>query len=699
MRKFKQSLCSASIALALTTSVSAIADDATLAEHFSSEQQVAAISGENEAYIMIGEQTASEGNDASIDIQGKYVYSDITIDGNDNVATTEQTKVIPMLANMMGRIFITGNDNDIGIIQHGYGGAARVDILAGNNNLVNVEQQHFVHDAVGIWDVIKITGSDNTVDSLTYIDLDDAQQRTNLTIEGDNNTAFIHKTGIRGDLGWKQNVDKPSYLKGNNNELSIELHDTGRSTVYAEFTGDDNIINIEMRGDTDAYANKDHIINMEKSSGSGNTFNINSFGSGGSVNFKEFSGDDNQVTVNNLSGFNNRTIKAFHVGDSNVMNFTFNGDGQNQANIGKTTENSSTTNINIDGSWNNISRLGATGDRNTWDLSITGHSNKQFASKPTSASITATTGNDNSFIIQQTGNKNIAEYQDAGNNRFYETIQTGDENYSSVKGIGDNKRVGVTQVGNYNSADLTIDRTLNHAGDYGSDASNVYMVSQEGTDNIVTVDMDAAAKMYINQIGEENIVDLQVTSFQEGMSAKDVYYDFNQIGNENVIEVDIEAGKWGKQEYNQTGLDNYISWTDEGGGSNTAAIDQVGASNTVYMTVATFGWSERNKFDIDQEGAYNEVDMDVTGNGNGTGAANVWDGYSAGIVIQQDGDDNLLLGNDGFGFTINGNVNALLVEQVGNGNTAAGFIIGNNNVAQMTQIGNDNFASINISAY
>jgi len=699
MRKFKQSLCSVSIALALTTSAAAMADDLVSAEQFSSEQEVAAISGNNQAYIMIGEQTASDGNDASIDIQGKYVYSDITIDGNDNVAITEQTKVVGRLQNMMGRTFINGNDNEVSIIQHGYGGAARVDILSGDNNVVNVEQQHFV-DTLGAIDIIKVTGFDNTVDALTYNDFDQSEQDTRLTIEGNNNSAFIYKTGRRGWIGFQQNTDRAAYLKGNNNSLNIEMHDTGRSLIWAEFTGDDNIINIEMQGDTELsrFSNKDHVVNMEKSVGNGNTFNINSFASGSSTNLKNFSGNDNQVTVDNLSGYNNRTIKAFHLGDSNVMNFTFNGEGDNQANISKTTENNSTIDINLDGSWNNVARLGATGDRNTWKLSATGHSNKQTASKFVGG-YAATTGDDNTFIIEQNGLNNIAEYQDAGNNRYYETIQTGDRNFSSVVGLGDNKRVGVTQIGDDNTADLNIDRTLNHAGDYGAETKNQYYVSQEGDENIVMVDMDASAYMNISQVGSENFVDLQVTSFQEGMSAKDVYYDFSQIGNENFIEVDIKAGLWGKQEYSQTGYDNYISWTDEGGGTNTAAIDQLGASNTVYMTVATFGWSERNKFDIDQEGAYNEVDMDVTGNGNGTGDANVWDGYSAGIVIQQDGEDNLLVGSDGFGFTINGNVNALLVEQVGNGNTAAGFIIGNNNVAQMTQIGNDNFASINISAY
>jgi hypothetical protein len=198
--------------------------------------------------------------------------------------------------------------------------------------------------------------------------------------------------------------------------------------------------------------------------------------------------------------------------------------------------------------------------------------------------------------------------------------------------------------------------------------------------------------MTIDQVGGYNEVDLSIIGWSDEYATIAAVVEIDQNGTGNIYEGELHSGKWSRQYVNQEGDDNYVHWEEHGGIQNHAFIDQAGEMNTAYVTLALGGVTTQiTKVDIDQVGSYNEVDLDITGLSNGSSNFN---GYDAGIVVQQVGDDNLLVGSDGFGFTINGNNNSLFVEQVGNGNTASGYIVGNGNGSKISQQGNDNFASI-----
>jgi len=741
MKKFKQSLCSVSIALALSASASAFTEEertndyqvtASVTSVFA-QNEAAAISGDiNNARIAQGMLWGvSEGNDSSINISGMgsfftnilgYTNAEILVDGTDNVSSIEQINTVAHYDVMdacctnyawayttsetdSAAANNTGNTNTI--IQVGGDNRAAAEIQVGSYNNVSVYQDGFNPNYSmfgGHFNAnqayLHVNGDYNSLDVTSLAATDNATNIVQFDITGDNNSATINVNSDDAYFGYNPNKAGSSYFTGNNNTLTADINDTGFSDTYVEFTGDDNTVSILTEGDSPSFGRDAHQIKLVNMKGDGNSYDIESYGSAANHNLANLMGDDNKITITNLQGYNNRTIVNNLNGNRNTIDIIIDGEGgENQANVGKNPGDDNVTTVSMNGYKNNVSRLMAEGNNNITTANINGNENISKFSAPHhnqwSPGFVPTSGNDNEMIVTQDGERNYAAYMDAGDNRYYETTQIGNDNSSLVRGLGNEKYVTVYQEGDLNNASIVYNRTEAQNGSITS--FNSAEVSQIGDMNNIEMDVTASADITVDQEGDYNDVQLVVTSSAQDYAASNTKHYYSQVGDGNMIESEVHSLKWSQQYYNQEGNDNYIYFNEAGGMQNKSYIDQEGDMNTAYVTLASLnGWSQINKVDIDQIGDYNEVDMDINGNGNGSVQ---WDDKDAGIYARQKGDDNLIVGTDGFGFTIAGDHNSAFLRQVGNGNTIAGAIVGSYNEVQIHQVGNDNFASINISGY
>ncbi len=737
MHKFKQSLCSVSIALALSVSANSFAEEKSsqYVELVASdasvlEQDIQPTAGGNKHYALIYQGVysgVSEGNDSSITIVGEGGFqtkngfiksAEIRVDGSDNFSSIEQINTqayngtIDCCNNYAWAYTTekwnsaaannTGNSNNI--TQIGGANWAKSEIQVGSYNTVDVYQEGFNPGVIFNYAAranqskILVNGDYNTVEVTSVAATDNAANISTFEIEGDNNSAIINTYSDNAYLGVRNNnPDYISYFKGNGNSLVADFNDTGKSNTYVEFTGNDNDVSIWLEGNSTGATTQ---VKLENMKGNGNTFDVKSYGDSGNHNLGNFQGNGNTTTVNNIAGTSNKSIANFLVGDGNLIDMTFDGEGNQQINVGKNTGDDNVTNISLNGYKNKATRLKAVGNNNTITATVNGEENSarfSAANDPIwSPGFEPTSGDDNELIITQDGDRNYAVYMDAGDGRYYETTQLGDDNSSLVRGLGNEKYVTVYQEGDVNNAEITFNRTeYNESGSVGT--LNTLEAQQLGYFNNIEVDASASMDMTVLQDGEMNEVVLKVTHSNPDYASNNTRHYYSQVGDVNMIESEINSAYWSKQYYNQTGNDNYIYWNEAGGAQNTSFIDQTGDMNTAYVTVASLnGWSEQNKVDIDQTGNYNEVDLDINGIRNGN---TVWKNRTAGIYVEQNGEDNLLVGNDGFGFTIAGDDNMLFVRQTGSLNTIAGAMVGNDNTASIIQIGDNNFASISISAY
>jgi len=740
MKKFKQSLCSVSIALALSASASTFAEEERKNDH-QITASITNVFAQNEAASAPGDINVarigqgllwgvSEGNDSSISISGmgsfytKYlgqVSAEILVDGTDNVSSIEQINTVAHFdigdtccsnyawayttsATDSAAANNTGNTNTI--IQVGGDNRAASEIQVGSYNSVSVYQDGFNPNYAWTGQhlnanqaYLHVNGDYNSLDVTSIAEGVNPINIVAFDITGDNNTATINVNSSGAYFGYNpDNTSKISHFTGNNNTLVADLNDEGISDTYVEFTGDNNTVSIITEGNSTGFYADAHQIKMGNVKGDGNTFDIESYGSAANHVLANLTGDDNSITVKNLAGYNNRTIVNNLTGNRNTIDITIDGEGgDNGTNVGKNAGDDNTTTVVMTGYQNNVARIMADGNNNTTIATISGSENIAKFSAPDnlfSPGFVPSSGSDNEMVITQDGERNEAYYMDAGDGRFYETTQIGDDNFSLVRGTGNEKYVTVYQEGDLNYSSIVYNREQAKNGNIT--ALKSIEVAQLGDMNNIELDLTASSDITVDQTGSYNDVQLMVIHSDDAYAAEATRHYISQIGSGNIVESEVNSAKWSKQHYNQTGSDNYIYWNEGGGIQNHSFIDQTGAFNTAYVTLGAITWTTITKVDIDQTGAFNEVDMDITGNRNGDSQ---YSGYDAGIVVQQMGDDNLVVGTDGFGFTIAGDSNSLMINQVGNGNTAAGFIVGNSNNAQIHQIGNDNFASINISGY
>jgi len=739
MNNFKKSVCSVSIAVAISASASAFAQEER-EENVQIAPSITSVFTQNDAagitavlnVANIGQGMVwggAEGNDSSIDIQGMGSFTtyvgnaasaEILVDGTDNVSTIEQINTKSFYESFSdccanyawayttsltdsAAANNTGNNNSI--IQIGGNNRAFSDIQVGSYNTVSVYQDGLNDDPskAASQSYLRVNGDYNYL-AVNQIALTD--QSTNIVqfeITGDNNSAEINMfsgSAWLGRSGSSGDPTKYSYFKGNGNTLTADLNDQGYSDTFVEFTGDDNSVSLLTEGNSPGALADAHQIKLYNMKGDGNTYDVKSFGSAANHNLANLTGDDNNITITNLAGYNNRTIVSNLTGNRNTIDITIDGEGgDNQANVGKNPGDDNRTTVAMTGYKNNVSRLTAEGNNNITTATINGSENiAKFSAShhwKWSPGFSPTSGDDNDMIITQDGNRNYAAYMDAGDGRFYETTQLGNDNSSVVRGLGNDKYVTVYQEGDLNNSSIVYNRTVAKNGTIAG--LNSIKVAQLGDLNNVELDVTSSARVYIDQDGSYNDVQLMVIHSDEDYAAYSTKHYLKQIGDGNMIQSEVNSAKYSYQRYNQEGNDNYIYWNGAGGMNNVSRIDQTGDMNTAYVTLASIdNWTQYTKVDIDQVGSYNEVDIDINGYGNGD---TNFSGYDAGIVVEQTGDDNLVVGSNGFGFTIAGDYNSLQVKQVGNGNTAAGFIVGDDNTVRMYQYGNNNFASVNISAY
>ena len=737
MKKFKQSLCSVSIALALSASASAFAENEQTND-FQVTSSINNVFSQNEATTYDGNLNlarigqglvwgVSEGNDSSISISGMgsfytwplgYANAEILVDGTDNVSSIEQintesrwgifdsccsnyawatttSETDSAAANN------TGNVNTI--YQYGGDNRANSEIQVGSYNSVNVFQEGFNpdYDMFGRHNnanasYMVVNGDYNSIELTSVGATDNATNLVQFNITGDNNSALIN---INSDRAYFGPGVKSSHLTGNNNTLTADINDAGFNDVWVEFTGDDNTISILTEGNSPGKLADSHQVKLINMKGSRNTYDIESYGSAANHNLANLVGDDNQITITNLQGYNNKTLVNELKGNQNTIDITIDGaGGNNQANVGKNLGDNNTTTVSLTGYKNNVLRSMADGNNNITTANISGSENKSRFSAPDNSynpGFVPASGDDNEMVINQDGERNYAAYMDAGDGRYYHTTQIGDDNSSLVRGTGNEKYVTVWQNGDLNNVAITYNREAAKNGNIAG--KNSIQAYQKGDMNNMELDVTASSTITVDQIGNYNDIKLTVIHADDAYAAEATTHHFFQKGDGNMIESEVATEKWSKQYYNQIGNDNYIYSNDAGGLQNLSYIDQEGNMNTAYVTIASLnGWSESNKVDIDQIGDYNEVDLDINGYRNGKGK---WDGKTAAIALEQVGDDNLIVGTDGFGFTIAGEENSVFLQQVGNGNTISGAIVGDYNTAQIHQIGNYNFASININGY
>jgi hypothetical protein len=724
MKTFNKSLCSVSIALALGVSASAFADERadssvitpSSSSMFSQDEQPADVAAYNRANI----HQSGSSNDSSISITGMGGFypaymgnanAEIVVGGNNNVSSIEQINTeayggFELCCNNWAWAYSgvlngsSANDNSNSIIQVGGNNLANSEIQIGDYNTVSVYQ-----DGVNGFGYaanqssLKINGDANEL-NVTQVGLTEyVHNRVQFDITGDDNTANINVKTDGAFFGYNPaKTSATSYFNGNGNTLTADINDTGISDTYVEFTGDNNSISILTEGESPGRAANAHQIKMADMQGSGNTYAIESYGSAANHNLNKLRGDDNEITITNLQGFNNRTIVSNLAGNRNVIDITIDGGGNNQAKVGKNRGDENTTTVSVTGYNNSVTSFDTAGVNNITTATIIGAENNATFSN-SGGDFSPTSGDNNEMIITQDGERNTAYYMDAGNDRYYETVQIGSDNFSSVRGLGDGKEVYVEQIGAYNSSDLTIDRVGDKDGKIGP---NNYLteVEQTGAFNEVVVNAKASANINIDQTGAYNEVDLTIIGTNPEYATFNAVVEIAQDGTGNIYEGEIHSGKWSHQYITQTGDDNLAHWEEHAGIQNKAWIEQEGDMNTSYVTLGLTGQTTQINFvHIKQKGGdYNEVDLDITGNRNGFEVHNEeW--FNAGIAIAQIGNDNLVVGDDGFGFTINGDYNSLAFQQVGDFNTIAGSIVGHANTAQVIQKGNDNFASITMTAY
>ncbi len=696
MNNFKKSLCSASITLALCASANSFAQD---------EQPAAG--GGSDAEIKQGYYTGvSQGNDSSIDMVGIINSATIVVEGTDNISTIEQINTISFWgseaqawtgsATDAGAAYNTNNINTI--TQVGGRNKAVSKIGVGSDNTVSVYQAGV--PPIGAYanqSWVNVNGDANSVD-INQSGLSGVVKNIiDFDITGDDNTATINMKSDAAFLGTGPFASQPSHLTGNGNTLVADIYDAGNSDTLVEMTGDNNSVTIDTTGDSSN--GKDKTILIKQMVGSDNTFVINSHGDGGYHNLGKITGDDNQINVTDNGGFNNRTIMANWKGSDNTIDVTTEGTGNNQVNLSLSDGDSNETTVYMSGDSNDILRLNADGNNNTWQLSASGTGNRIKASANNdqwNPGFRPTTGDDNTMIITQEGDNNFAAYMDAGDRRLYNTKQIGNDNSSLVQGIGNDKGVWITQDGNNNDSELTYDRVEGPVGQLPANRKEAG-IKQIGDHNSSMVDIKATASTFIKQFGSFNSVDLSVTGNNDEFGTVAFIGEILQEGMGNTYQADIQSSQWSRQWINQIGDDNFIHWEEGGGSQNHTFIDQTGDMNSAYVTLNLWDSSVCcSKVEVLQTGDYNEVDLDISGNWNGEQAKS---GYRGGIVVVQEGEDNLLVGNDGFAFTINGDHNKLFVKQVGTGNTAAGHMLGGANTADIHQYGDNNFASITMSAY
>ena len=737
MRKFKQSLCSVSIALALSASASAFAEDERTND-FQVTSSINNVFSQNEAATYEGNLNVarigqgmiwgvSEGNDSSISISGMgswytdilgYANAEILVDGTDNFSSIEQINTesrwgaLDSCCNNYAWAYTTtdtdsaaanntGNVNTI--YQYGGDNRANSEIQVGSYNSVNVFQEGFNpgYDMFGRHysanaSYMVVNGDYNSIDLTSVGATDNAANLVQFDITGDNNSALININSDRAKFG---PGTTSSHLTGNNNTLTADINDVGFNDVWVEFTGDDNTISILTEGNSPGTLADSHQVKLKNMKGSRNTYDIKSYGNAANHNLANLIGDDNQITITNLQGYNNKTLVNDLRGNQNTIDITIDGGGgNNQANVGKNLGDNNTTTVSLTGYKNNVLRSMADGNNNITKANISGNENKSRFSAPDNSynpGFVPASGDDNEMVINQDGERNYAAYMDAGDGRYYHTTQIGNDNSSLVRGTGNEKYVTVWQNGELNNVAITYNREAAKNGNIAG--KNSIQAFQKGDMNNMELDVTASSTITVDQIGNYNDIKLMVIHADDAYAALATTHHFFQKGDGNMIESEVNTEKSSKQYYNQIGNDNYIYSNDAGGMQNHSYIDQEGDMNTAYVTIASLnGWSESNRVDIDQIGDYNEVDLDINGNNNGL---NKWTDKTAGIAVEQYGDDNLVVGTDGFGFTIAGEENSVFLQQVGDGNTISGAIVGDYNTAQIHQIGNYNFASINISGY
>jgi len=381
-----------------------------------------------------------------------------------------------------------------------------------------------------------ITGNGNFLES----EQDSLDSTAEFLIEGDDNVASLVQLGDGGPFGFIFSRSINS-ISGSGNTLSIYQGDGGNWANNAIF-GNDNAVFVDQSGDW-------HESYVRELSGDANEIDVVQ---DGFYNISDLTviGSDNEIEIDQDGDDN--VIGWSMVGDANVLEFEQDGNG-NEIATGA-----------FDGSDNevNIDQIG--------DINL--------------ATVETIGGIANTFEINQVGTSNIAYAGVIGLFNEFDLTQVGDANeISAVNFDGFFNTVEIEQDGD---ANLALAQAGIGESTFIADG-NIIEMSQEGIENVASVELASNANSNFNEImvsqsGELNLLDLLVN------------------GNDNIISV------------MQEGVGNWV--TDESGGQFAITGDA-------------------NTFEVTQMGNDNLVTGSITGNGGTVSVTQVGD-YNVATVVQ-----------------------------------------------------------------
>ncbi|MFN1833969.1 hypothetical protein AB2B38_001805 [Balneola sp. MJW-20] len=330
---------------------------------------------------------------------------------------------------------------------------------------------------------------------------------------------------------------------------------------------------------------------------------------------------------------------------------------------------------------------------------------------------------------------------------FASTITLAQNNSATVVQENNNNSAIANQSGSNNTATLLQQVKNNDADIDQIGGGNFLQNSINGNGNPLYAIQRASSFLYLDQIGDNNIVGL----YQNNQKNAATIHQIGNLNNADVSQVAFggvvngnDTYLWQEGTYNKTQVrqgisggnhsDNYVNI--EVLGNNNGNSGQ-GSAGDDWMLVEQYG--DFNNADIEIEGNNNDVDVYQAGdnndassdvfnassnnevnltqmNGNANRASyRIGDGQNNNQALMQDGsqnrshvqilsgaDDNISMitqtgiNNRGLWVISGGNtyLNSLTVATTGDDNKATGLIKGNNNTILLTQTGFDNLIGI-----
>lgn len=293
----------------------------------------------------------------------------------------------------------------------------------------------------------------------------------------------------------------------------------------------------------------------------------------------------------------------------------------------------------------NTSTTTQTGDNNNATVDQTGSSNTSIISQTVNFGTAGHTAN-----VTQDGTNNMGDVLQDQEDAEATLIQTGADNQILLKQSGENQASDIVQtgdrnkVGGYNNINQ---RAYQKNGTSFSNDANSVSVSQVGDDNQIGLWQEHhAAAANIDQAGDFNEAYLRQTGAPTGLiqsasisqTGDDHYADMNFYGDGNNFSLTQDGNALG----GDNGLGNEVD-VDVTGDGNVGVLSQTGTQN--YADIDVTG-NNNLTVDLSQNGIGNDADMDITGDDNSMSISQTGDGHMATETIIGNGNTiNVTQGN------------------------------------------------------